>query len=42
VFTARHGLGTYIEAESVYCAVRTGYLYRGGECLMHGTYWVLI
>jgi len=56
VFTARYGLGTYLEVESVYCAVRTGSLevesvycaagtgslYRGGECLLRGTYWVLI
>ena len=29
------------EVESVYCAVRTGYLFRGGECLLRGTDWVL-
>ena len=42
MFTAPYGLGTYIEVESVYCAARTGYLYRGGECLLRGTDWVLI
>jgi hypothetical protein len=54
VFTARYEMGAYIRdvyivgVDSVYCAVRTGCLYkrclysRSRQCLLRGTDWVLL